>query len=107
MLKKSPGWGIFYYVNKINYAINEIRNIKTIAEEKEELMLKAKAEAIKQLDEYYSSLSSSDFAPDILDLVIERIRDSKLMINKYEEVSKIVKLVSDTIEVIEKVKLSA
>jgi len=93
--------------SEINSIKNEINKFKTIDEENEELLAKIKEDSIKQLDEYYNSLNSNDFNSDVFYLVIDRIEDSKSLVNKLEEVSKIEKLVLDTIEAIENAKLSA
>lgn len=83
---------------------NEINEIATLKEEMDITLNKKREEAINVLNNYYNSLNDNDFKAGMMDVIENKINDSKKMIVKLEDINSINKYVEDTIDVIEAAK---
>ena len=89
---------------EINNLKAKVMDIMTIEQQRIKDLTEARANAIKEIKEYEKSLKASMFEEEIYSLVVERIGNSKNIINSLESIESINKLVRDTIQAVEDAK---
>ena len=89
----------------INKIINDIDAVLTIEEEAEKLLSETKTMQIKRIDDYKKSLRANQFAEGKYEYVINKIENTKLIIESLTSVESVVNLVDDTIDIINRAKI--